>query len=384
MKVTVKNIYQHFTKVFAQEPLLVFSPGRINIIGEHTDYNDGFVFPAAIDLGIVVALQRSDNTRSVIYSYDKEEYHYFDETDQLKSIPNGGWRNYVLGIFIELEKRKIKVPPVTISFGGNIPTGAGLSSSAAVENGVVFGLNTLFNLGLTKKEMIFISQGAEQNVVGVNCGIMDQYASMFGQKDKALLLDCQSLEASPKKIKLTNHELLLINSNVKHNLAENAYNKRRESCERVSRQLNTSSLRHATIEMLQNAKSKIQTEDYEKALYVVRENDRVLQANQAIEKQDFSLLGQLLYASHKGLQTNYKVSCDELDFLVEQARESPHVIGARMVGGGFGGCTINLVKAGKRTVFFNEVSLQFKKKYGKACTAIKVNIGEGTRLINNN
>ena len=212
MNDTVKNIYQHFTKVFAQEPLLVFSPGRINIIGEHTDYNDGFVFPAAIDLGIVVALQKNNDTRSCIYAYDKNEYYYFDETDQLKPISNGGWRNYVLGIFIELEKRKIKIPPVTISFGGDIPTGAGLSSSAAVENGVVFGLNALFNLGLSKEEMIFISQGAEQNVVGVNCGIMDQYASMFGQKDRALLLDCESLEARPKQIKLTNYELLLINS----------------------------------------------------------------------------------------------------------------------------------------------------------------------------
>ena len=292
----VNSIYQQFTKVFAKEPLLVFSPGRINIIGEHTDYNDGFVFPAAIDLGIVVAMQKSNDTRSAIYAHDYDEYHYFDKTTQLKPIPNGGWKNYVLGIFIELEKRKIKVPPVTISFGGDIPTGAGLSSSAAVENGVVFGLNALFNLGLSKEEMVFISQSAEQNVVGVNCGIMDQYASMFGQKDRALLLDCESLKASPKQIKLTNYELLLINSNVKHNLAENAYNNRRASCERVSKQLNISALRQQQ-KMLQNAKPKIQTEDYEKALYVVRENERVLQANQAIEKQDFLLLGDLLFAS---------------------------------------------------------------------------------------
>ncbi|MFG6688019.1 galactokinase, partial [Mariniflexile sp. HNIBRBA6329] len=308
---TIKN---SFIKKFQAEPLMIFSPGRINIIGEHTDYNDGFVFPAAADKGIVAGIQKSDANTSMAFAVDKGETIEFS-LDKLKPLAQGSWQNYILGVVAEIQNRSKTLGNFNIAFGGDIPGGAGMSSSAALENSVVFGLNELFNLGLTKHEMILISQKAEHNYVGVKCGIMDQYASMFGIENHALLLDCRTVKSKPFKIDFKDHELILINTNVKHSLSDSAYNDRRSVCESVAEMLNVKALRDATEFDLESIKHKITPENYQKALYVIQENERAVQASIAMQENDLETLGKLIYASHDGLQNQYKVSCDELDFL---------------------------------------------------------------------
>ena len=383
MKKELINIIKNqFVNTFHKEPILIFSPGRINIIGEHTDYNEGFVFPAAIDLGVAIAIQKSNNKQSRVFAYDKDEHLTYDSQKPIKPIENGGWKNYVLGVFIELQDKNINISSFDLIFGGNIPGGAGLSSSAAIENGIIYAVNHLYNLHLSKKEMILISQKAEQNSVGVNCGIMDQYASMFGEEQCALLLDCSTVVSKKIHISLSGYELLLINSNVKHNLAEDSYNDRRRSCEKIASALNVKSLRYATKKSLQEIESIVSPENYEKAIYVIEENERVLNAEKAIENNDFYALGMLLYESHEGLKNLYKVSCDEIDFLVDATKNNPNVLGARMIGGGFGGCTLNLIKTGKVEEFLVEVLEKFKNKFGKPCTPISVKISQGTSVVN--
>ena len=300
----------------------MFSPGRINLIGEHTDYNDGFAFPAAINKGIALAISKSNSNTSNVYAFNKEELYEF-KIENLKPLEGGGWRNYVLGVVAELQKIGKQVGNFNSLFAGNIPGGAGMSSSAALENSFVFGLNELFDLGLTKNEMILVSQKAEHNFAGVKCGIMDQYASMFGVKKSALLLDCRTVESQPYKINFKDYKLMLINSNVKHDLSESAYNDRREVCEKVSKLLNVAALRDASKEDLNRIKTDITDEDYQKALYVINENIRVKQFSEAIKKDDIDALGDLLYQSHEGLSTKFKVSCKELDFLVDQRKNKP-------------------------------------------------------------
>lgn len=378
------NLYQQIKSVFKinfkEQPMLIFSPGRINIIGEHTDYNDGFVFPAAVDKGIYAAISKSDNNKSTAIASDLGETYEFS-VDNVQPIENGNWRNYILGVVGEIQKKGKQVGNFNIAFGGDIPNGSGMSSSAALENSVVFGLNELFDLGFTKTEMIFISQKAEHNYVGVNCGIMDQYASMFGQKNHALLLDCRTTIATPFLIDFKEHELLLINTNVKHSLADSAYNDRRIVCEKVASLLGIEALRDATEADIATVKDQISEEEYQKALFVVQENNRAQAASEAMTANDIEKLGELIYESHNGLQHQYKVSCEELDFLVDLAKENNEVIGARMMGGGFGGCTINIVKKGKATDFVEKVSPLYKAKFNKECAAYAVNISEGTHKI---
>ena len=379
-KKLVKEVKNSFDNHFKAKPILVFSPGRINLIGEHTDYNDGFVFPAAIDKGIVLAIQKSKENQSNVYALNKKEIYSFD-VDNVSSLKNGDWRNYIIGIVSEIQNLKIKVNNFNMVFAGDIPIGAGMSSSAALENSIVFGLNKLFNFGLSKKQMILISQNAEHNFVGVKCGIMDQYASMFGEKNSALLLDCRSIKAKPFKINFKKYKLLLVNSNVKHDLSNSAYNERREVCEKVSKLLKIKALRDASEITLDNAKDKIPVDDYNKALYVIQENNRVKLFSKAIQNNDLITLGKLLYRSHKGLSELYKVSCIELDFLVEQTKKNKNILGSRMMGGGFGGCTINLVKKTEVAQFQAEISRKFKKEFNKECTIYQVELSSGTRII---
>jgi len=381
MNTELKNkITKEFAENFAEEPILIFSPGRINIIGEHTDYNDGFVFPAAVDKGIIAAISKSSKTESVAIASDLNEKFEFS-LEGVKPIIGGNWRNYILGVVGEIQKKGLQVGNFNLVFGGDIPEGSGMSSSAALENSVVFGLNELFKLGLTKEEMIFISQKAEHNYVGVNCGIMDQYASMFGIKDHALLLDCRTTVATPFLINFKDFELLLINTNVKHSLADSAYNNRRIVCENVASLLNVKALRDVAEEDLLTIKDQISEEDYQKALFVVQENNRAQAASQAMAANDIEKLGELLFGSHNGLQHQYKVSCDELDFLVDLAKDCDDVIGSRMMGGGFGGCTINIVKKGKAGAFVEKVAPLYKEKFNKECSPYSVNISEGTHKM---
>ncbi|MEN8704107.1 MAG: galactokinase [Polaribacter sp.] len=376
----IQQVKEEFIKTFKKEPICVFSPGRINIIGEHTDYNDGFVFPAAVDKGIAVAIQKSNSGNSTAIALDKDETVVF-ELDALKPSKEGRWENYVFGVVAEIQNRNKIIGDFNIIFKGNIPGGAGMSSSAALENSVVFGLNKLFDLDLTKHEMILISQKAEHNYVGVNCGIMDQYASMFGMKDNALHLDCRTIQSKPYKIDFKDHQFILINTNVKHTLSNSAYNDRRSACENISALLGVKALRDATEIDLEKIIEKVTPSNYRKALYVIQENERTLKAAKAIEDNDLERLGKLIYQSHAGLSDQYKVSCDELDFLVAQAKKNKHVLGARMMGGGFGGCTINLIARTEVNGFSKTVSKAYKKKYGKECSIYFIELSQGTHLV---
>jgi len=379
-KKLIKDVKDSFKDHFKTKPLIVFSPGRINLIGEHTDYNDGFAFPAAINKGIALGISKSESNLSKSYALNKDEIYEF-KTENIKPIEDGGWRNYILGVVAELQLLGKQVGHFNSVFAGNIPGGAGMSSSAALENSFVFGLNELFDLGLSKNEMILVSQKAEHNFAGVKCGIMDQYASMFGIKKSALLLDCRTVESKPYKIDFKNYKLMLINSNVKHDLSESAYNDRREVCEKVSNLLRIATLRDASKEALDRIKDEITDDHYQKALYVINENKRVKQFSEAITKDDIEALGDLLYQSHEGLSKNYKVSCEELDFLVDSAKENPNVLGARMMGGGFGGCTINLVKKDAFKKFKKDISKKFRKAFERDCSVYSVKLSQGTQLV---
>lgn len=375
----LNKIRNAFSTEFGSEPIVIFSPGRINLIGEHIDYNDGFVFPAAIDKGIALAMQKTDGPSTAIAN-DFEESFVF-EVDNLNRIDGGGWRNYLIGVICEVQKLGKQIGGFNVIFGGNVPSGAGLSSSAALENAIVFGLNELFNLGLTKKEMILVSQMAEHHYVGVKCGIMDQFASMFGEENHFLLLDCRSLNHEAYQINLQDFELLLLNTNVQHNLSDSTYNKRRALCERAAKLFGEDSLRDVSKQTLFSAQKDFSEQEFEMVLYVLEEIERTKKAAAAIAKNDIEELGSLLFQTHKGLSSQYQVSCNELDFLVDFAKQSKAVIGARMMGGGFGGCTINLVHKDHVTDYISAVSKAYADKFGYDCTPINVAISKGTHRV---
>ena len=379
-KTLIKSITRTYEEKFSQTPIVISSPGRINLIGEHTDYNEGFVFPAAIDKGIVAAIGKSDSSICTAFALDAQENYKFS-LDAIQPIPNGNWRNYVIGVVAEIQKKGVEVRPFNVVFAGDIPKGAGLSSSAALENSIVFGLNELFNLNLSKHEMILISQKAEHHYVGVRCGIMDQYASMFGEENQALLLDCRTQEAIPHRIDFKDYGIVLINTNVSHNLVDAEYNDRREVCEKVAALLKVPFLRDATEELLKEVEFQISPIEYLKALYIIQENKRVVKAAQMIKDHNLKELGNLLFEAHHGAQYQFKISCPELDFLVDQARIHPKVIGARMMGGGFGGCTINIVHQDAMKAYTDEISEKYHKKYGKQCSIYHVNLSKGTHVI---
>lgn len=379
-QVLINKVTNAFQEKFHQTPLLVFSPGRINLIGGHTDYNDGFVLPAAIDKGIVAAIQKNTKDHCSAYALDMEEQIDFS-IDTIEPIANGHWKNYVLGVVAETAKKHPITSNFDVVFAGNIPREAGLSSSAALENSFAFGLNELFALGMTREEMIFISQKAEHHYAKVNCGIMDQYASMFGEKNSAILLDCRTLDASIHPLDFKDYAILLINSHVKHQLAETGYNDRRAVCEKIAAMLQVKALRDVSETDLLTIKDKVSEEDYQKALFVIQENERVIKASEAIAANDFSTLGKLLHASHNGLQNQYKVSCEELDFLIDVTKNNPHVLGARMMGGGFGGCTVNLVKKEAITAFKEAVTQLYQAKYDKTPSFYSVELSEGVAVV---
>lgn len=376
----VEDVKSSFISKFETDPLLVFSPGRINLIGEHTDYNEGFVFPAAVDKGIVAAIGKSNSGYCTATALDLDSTFEF-ELDKIQPSKEGSWKNYVLGVVAEIQNRNSEIGNFNIVFKGNIPAGAGMSSSAALENSVVFGLNELFDLGLSKHDMILISQKAEHNYVGVKCGIMDQYASMFGIENNALHLDCRTVESKPFEINFKDHQLILINTNVKHSLSDSAYNDRRSACEHISKLLGVKALRDATEKDLENIVDKVTPANYQKALYVIQENERTIKAAKAIENNELRTLGDLMYQSHDGLSKQYKVSCNELDFLVDQAKKNQRVLGARMMGGGFGGCTINLIAKTEAKNFADAASKTYKAKFNNECSVYFVKLSNGTHLV---
>lgn len=368
-----------FTERFSSNPIFYASAGRINLIGEHTDYNGGFVFPGAIDKYIMTAININGTDKVRLYSVDMNQYTEFGLREEDK--PAEQWACYVFGVCREVIKRGFEVKGFDAVFAGDVPLGAGLSSSAALESCFAYALNDLFNDNkISIFELALIGQSTEHNYCGVNCGIMDQFASVFGKKDCLMRLDCRSLEFKYFPFKPVGYKLVLVNSQVKHELVDSPYNKRRESCERVAKTLGVETLRDADMSMLEAAKNQISDEDYKRAVYVIGEKQRVLDVCEALEKGDYETVGQRMYETHHGLSKDYEVSCEELDFLNDVAKECG-VTGSRIMGGGFGGCTINLVKEDLYDTFVQTAKTKFNEKYGIEPIIIDVVISDGAHKV---
>lgn len=368
-----------FTERFSSNPIFYASAGRINLIGEHTDYNGGFVFPGAIDKYIMTAININGTDKVRLYSVDMNQYTEFGLREEDK--PAEQWACYVFGVCREILKRGFEVKGFDAVFAGDVPLGAGLSSSAALESCFAYALNDLFNDNkISIFELALIGQSTEHNYCGVNCGIMDQFASVFGKKDCLMRLDCRSLEFKYFPFKPVGYKLVLVNSQVKHELVDSPYNKRRESCERVAKTLGVETLRDADMSMLEAAKAQISDEDYKRAVYVIGEKQRVLDVCEALEKGDYETVGQRMYETHHGLSKDYEVSCEELDFLNDVAKECG-VTGSRIMGGGFGGCTINLVKEELYDTFVQTAKTKFNEKYGIEPIIIDVVISDGAHKV---
>lgn len=374
-----EKITTTFAGRFGGEGTLYASAGRINLIGEHTDYNGGFVFPGAIDKVIMADIRPNDTDKVRVYSIDIDDYAEFglNEAD----APQQSWARYIFGVCREIIKRGGKVEGFDAVFAGNVPLGAGLSSSAALESCFAFALNDLFNgNSIDKFELARIGQSTEHNYCGVNCGIMDQFASVFGKKDHLMRLDCRSMEYEYFPFKADDYTLVLVDSVVKHELADSPYNKRRASCERVAKRLGIETLRDADHAMLDAIKSDITAEDYFRAKFVIEEKERVLEVCDALVKNDFETVGRCMYETHRGLSKDYEVSCEELDYLNDIAKECG-VTGSRIMGGGFGGCTINLVKNDLLDSFIATAKERFNKKYGHEPKIYEVIISDGARKL---
>lgn len=376
----MKNeILDEFSTRFGTIPSVYASAGRINLIGEHTDYNGGFVFPGAIDKGIMAAIAPNETDKIRVFSMDLNESVEFGLNEN--DAPEQSWARYIFGVCREILKRGGVIKGFDAVFAGNVPLGAGLSSSAALESCFAFALNDLFNdNSIDKFELARIGQSTEHNYCGVNCGIMDQFASIMGHKGKLMRLDCRSMEFEYYPFDSKDYELVLIDSRVKHELADSPYNKRRASCERVAKRLGLETLRDADIAMLNTIRPDISAEDYFRAKFVIEEKDRVLAVCEALNAGDYETVGKKMYETHRGLSEDYEVSCEELDFLNEIAKECG-VTGSRIMGGGFGGCTINLVKKDLCDRFVKTAKSRFLDKYGHEPKTYPVVISDGARKI---
>ena len=375
-----QRVSQKFAEVYGEGAILFASPGRINLIGEHTDYNGGFVFPGAVDKGIVAAIRLNGTDKVRAFALDLNESAEFDLNEEDK--PAQSWACYIFGVCREIQKRGGVIGGFDTVFAGDVPLGAGMSSSAALESTFAYALNTLYNLGIEKFELARIGQSTEHNYCGVKCGIMDQFASVHGKAGHLMRLDCRSMEFSYFPFDPTKHgyRLMLVNSCVKHELVGSPYNDRRASCERVAAILGQEFLRGATMEQLEAIKDQISEEDYMRARYVIGEEKRVLDVCEALERDDYETVGERMYETHWGMSKDYEVSCEELDFLATVAKECG-VTGSRIMGGGFGGCTINLVKEELYDNFVNVVTERFKEKYGHEPKIYPVVISDGSRTL---
>lgn len=377
---TMKEIIaKTFKERFGEAGTVYASAGRINLIGEHTDYNGGFVFPGAIDKVIMAELRANGLKKCRVYSIDIKEYVEFGLNEE--DAPEQSWARYIFGVCREIIKRGGRVEGFDAVFGGNVPLGAGLSSSAALESCFAFALNDMFNgNSINKFDLARIGQSTEHNYCGVNCGIMDQFASVFGRKGNLMRLDCRSMEYEYYPFDPKDYSLVLVDSRVKHELKDSPYNKRRESCERVARRLGLDTLRDATMEDLNAIRSDITAEDYFRAKFVIEEKDRVLAVCDALVRGDYETVGRKMYETHEGLSKDYEVSCEELDFLNDVAKECG-VTGSRIMGGGFGGCTINLVPNAIHEKFISEAKKRFNEKYGHEPQIYDVVISDGARKV---
>lgn len=378
-----QKIRTKFQELFATQGSVYASPGRINLIGEHTDYNGGFVFPGAIDKGMIAEIKPNGTDKVRAFSIDLDDYAEFGLREE--DAPQASWARYIFGVCREIIKRGGEIQGFHTVFAGDVPLGAGMSSSAALESTYAYALNDLFSLHIDKFELAKIGQSTEHNYCGVNCGIMDQFASVFGKKGSLIRLDCRSLEYKYFPFDPKGYKLVLLDSVVKHELASSAYNKRRKSCENVVAAIRRNHpevefLRDATMEMLNEVKSDVSAEDYMRAEYVIEEIQRVLDVCDALEKGDYETVGEKMYATHHGMSKLYEVSCEELDFLNDIAKASG-VTGSRVMGGGFGGCTINLVKEELYDNFVKKAFSAYTEKFGHEPKLYDVVISDGARKL---
>lgn len=381
----VNTIRNKFTERYHTKPIIVKAPGRINLIGEHTDYNDGFVMPAAIDKELIFGISKSGNSTCTVLAlqYSTEAIFHLDNC----SIGEGAnWEQYFRAALAELDHRNIHLSEgFNLVFGGNIPIGAGLSSSAALCCGFIFALNELFDFQLSRKEIALFAQATEHRI-GLNCGIMDQYAVMFGERDSFMCLDCRSLEFETYSTDLGDYDMVLINSKYEHELIGSAYNDRRKSCEKavsvIAKKIeNINSLRDVDLKTLLQFQKEMDPEAFIRAKFVIEENARVMEAKKALQENDMIKLGNLLYETHKGLSEDYEVSTREMDLLVSLTKSRPEILGARMMGGGFGGCTINIVAKKKSHEAIADITSSYKRETGIDAEVYFVKVNNGVSRI---
>lgn len=381
----MENIRNTFAERFGSPGAVYASPGRINIIGEHTDYNGGFVLPGAVDKGMIAEIKFNGLDKCRVYSIDLKEYSEFGLEEQ--DAPAQHWAKYIFGVCREMIKRGATLKCFDSAFAGDVPLGAGMSSSAALESTYAFALNDMLSLGFEKMELAKIGQATEHNYVGVKCGIMDQFASIHGKAGHLMRLDCKSGEFVyvPFDPEAHGYKVCLVDSCVKHELVGSPYNRRRESCERAvkaiqKRHPEVEFMRDADLEWLEEVIGEISQEDYIRALYARQEVDRLLDACAAMEKGDYETAGRKMYGTHIGMSVLYEVSCPELDFVNEVAKECG-VTGSRVMGGGFGGCTINIVPVDKYDKFVSTVQGKYREEFGINCKIYPVVISDGARRL---
>lgn len=375
----IRNIFE---QRYCNLPIMYSAAGRVNLIGEHTDYNEGFVLPASVDKRIVFAIKPNNLQQYRFFAADLNDEYIANSVE----ISNKHWANYLLGVINQFAQKGINVPTFDCVFGGNVPLGAGMSSSAAIEVGMAYALNDLFGFGFQKLELTKFAQMAEHTYANVKCGIMDQFASMFGKKNSVIKLDCRTYEYEYFPLNMENHVLVLVNTGVKHSLASSEYNKRRRECEEAVEVLQkynsgVKSLRDATLSMIEAHSNEMSVEAYLRSTYIVEENLRVVASCKALADGDFVAFGKYLYQSHAGLSEKYQVSCAELDKLVDIAQRIDGVLGSRMMGGGFGGCTISLVEKSKLQAFESTMRREYKTPDGNEPIIYDVVVDEGACKI---
>lgn len=378
-----KQIQEKFRTLFGDTYRVYTSPGRINLIGEHTDYNGGFVFPGAIDKGIYAAIQANGGDKVRVYSLDYEAMSEFGMREE--DLPQEAWARYIFGVVREIQKRGYRINGFDAVFAGDVPLGAGMSSSAALESTFAYAINDIYHLGIEKMELARIGQATEHNYCGVKCGIMDQFASIFGKEGHLIRLNCATMEYEYFPFHPEGYKVVLLDTCVKHELASSAYNKRRESCENAcahitKRHNEVKFLSDATMDMLEEVREEISEEDYMRAKYVIGEKQRVLDVCDALERGDYVTVGDRMFGTHYGMSKEYEVSCDELDFLNDIARRCG-VTGSRVMGGGFGGCTINIVKEELYDDFVSTARNEFLNKFRHQPKTYDVVISDGARRL---
>jgi galactokinase len=382
----IQSTTDFFEKSFGSSPQkIVLSPGRINIIGEHIDYNDGFVLPAAIDKVICFAFEKTNSDTSTIVAIDLDESFEINVENPV-TLNEVIWTNYFRGVLQQIQNKGLIIGNFNCVFSSTIPTGSGLSSSAALECGFLYGMNEVFNLNITPVDLALMGQSAE-HWVGINCGIMDQFASVMGKENQVIKIDCRTLEFEYHTADFSDYSLVLFDSNVKHSLFSSAYNQRRQECEQGLMFLTThfpevKSFRDATEEQLLSIQDTMSEDVFKRSNYVIKEIQRVRLACEALDRGDILTLGQLLFDTHEGLSKEYEVSCAELDMIVDTLKQDPAVIGSRMMGGGFGGCTINLIKKGEEDAIKTKLTQLYQATFGIELKTYEVKISNGTSLYN--